>query len=440
MHWNWRPPALLVAAVVLAYASAWPGAFQFDDFRVITGDPDALNLSQWLGAQPGMRSLLKLSFIANHALGGTPPIYLLTNLAIHLGATLLLWRLLLAWLPTLPDHSSQASAIALVAALIFAVHPAQTEAVTYLSGRSMSLMTLLGLLSVYLSLQRTSTPWRRILAALALVGALLVREAAIVVPLLTAVMMQSRGDRWNDIAFELRWQWLALLGAAMAFLGMPGYRQMLANVLLAGEPLQILRQQVDALSYLAFKALPAIEFSVAADGPRYASSVTRWWIHLTLLLLLASVAWRLRRREPVMAIGVLWMAVALLPYYSVLLRDDWVSVRHLYLAMPGFALLVGAVLMKLPQRIMAVVAAALCLALLARTAERNLDYKSELSLWSDTVRSSPASARAWNNLGYAQQQIGEPELAVTSYRRALAIDPEHVPATFNLQRALEEMP
>lgn len=70
----------------------------------------------------------------------------------------------------------------------------------------------------------------------------------------------------------------------------------------------------------------------------------------------------------------------------------------------------------------------------AWTPNRNLAYRSELALWQDSVRTSPHSGRAWNNLGHAQELSGDTSAAVASYRPALTLDPEHVPATLNLQR------
>jgi len=76
--------------------------------------------------------------------------------------------------------------------------------------------------------------------------------------------------------------------------------------------------------------------------------------------------------------------------------------------------------------------ATLALVLGTGTVLRNQDYRTEVALWSDTVRHSPDKARAWNNLGYALQLEGRPAEARRAYERALALDPEHLPARINL--------
>jgi Flp pilus assembly protein TadD len=115
-----------------------------------------------------------------------------------------------------------------------------------------------------------------------------------------------------------------------------------------------------------------------------------------------------------------------------LARADAVNDRQLYLASIGPLALAGLGVALLPRwRAAAVIALAAMLG--AATVARNHDYRSEVALWSDTVRKSPGSARAWNNLGYACQLAGRREEARAAYERALALDPDDFRARINLQ-------
>ncbi len=67
-----------------------------------------------------------------------------------------------------------------------------------------------------------------------------------------------------------------------------------------------------------------------------------------------------------------------------------------------------------------------------QTMRRNLDYRSELALWQATVAASPGKARPWTNLGYARQLQGDLDGAAAAYRCALAQDPAHRQAAWNL--------
>ncbi|MCM0082933.1 hypothetical protein L4X63_15165 [Geomonas sp. Red32] len=150
---------LVLAATAAAYLNSFSGTFQYDDFDVILGSAKALSPVAWLsGLSHGIRPLLTLSYLANNlsGLGGFG--FHLANLLIHLGNVALVYWLAraLALHHRLPGpepalalpHRLSACRAAALAAGIFALHPLQTEAVTYLSGRSSSLAAFFVLLTL----------------------------------------------------------------------------------------------------------------------------------------------------------------------------------------------------------------------------------------------------------------------------------------------------
>jgi Flp pilus assembly protein TadD len=88
---------------------------------------------------------------------------------------------------------------------------------------------------------------------------------------------------------------------------------------------------------------------------------------------------------------------------------------------------------KLGSRRVTAVAAAMVIALGTLTVYRNAAYRSEVTLWEDTVRISPGKARGWNNLGYAYQQAGRFRDAEAAYLLALRVDPGYALARGNLR-------
>src|SRR6185503_19414034 len=130
--------AILVVAVLLSYFNALGGVFQFDDYNVIVKNPDVHSLAAWRDSMPGIRALLKVSYALNWAIDARPFGFHLFNVLVHAINTVLVLRLLLA----LRKESVGPDFAALVGAMLFALHPVQTEAVTYVSGRSVSLMAL----------------------------------------------------------------------------------------------------------------------------------------------------------------------------------------------------------------------------------------------------------------------------------------------------------
>jgi hypothetical protein len=169
--------ALLAVAVLAAYAASLPAAFQFDDYNVIVRNPAVQNWAALAGELGhGLRPALKVSYALNWTLGeGEPWGFHAFNVLIHAANACLAYcvglRLARRWSVGMPD------AIWL-AALVFALHPVQTEAVTYISGRSTSLAATfyLGAVLVYL---RAGPAW----ASLALFAlACATKETALTLP------------------------------------------------------------------------------------------------------------------------------------------------------------------------------------------------------------------------------------------------------------------
>ena len=122
----------LFAIVALVYANALPAPFQFDDFNVIVDYPAVHSLRAWFDAQPGIRPLLKLSYALNWSLDARALGFHVFNLICHLRQC---WTGVGSG-PALICVAAHAGADSAVRRLLFALHPAQTEVVTYISGRS----------------------------------------------------------------------------------------------------------------------------------------------------------------------------------------------------------------------------------------------------------------------------------------------------------------
>ncbi|WP_028081738.1 glycosyltransferase 87 family protein [Solimonas soli] len=431
--------AVVAAAVVLAYADALGGPYQFDDFDAFVDVPAAHTLAAWwqdLGH--GLRPLLKLSYLADWRLGFGAPGFHLSNLAIHLANALLVLalarRCLGHWLPQ-ADAATRDRA-ALFAALVFALHPAQTEAVTYISGRSVSLMTLALLLALHAYLRQ-----RWLAAGAAFVAAMAIKEPAAILPLLLCLI--ERCGPAPPARATVRRRRLAVFFAVPLVLGgwmllHTRYHDFLLASLGTRTPGDNLLSQLGALRYLVELALGLRAPNIDPD----LAEATQWTPALLagalLLALAAAAAHACRRTRPWLIFAFAWFVIALLPTNSLLPRYDLVNDRQLYLASIGPLLGVAAELaarraFEKPRALVVLPAcAALCVALLLGTRLRNDDYRSEIALWRATVAASPGKARPWNNLGYAYQLAGCGAQARLAYEQALAIDPGYLRARDNL--------
>jgi tetratricopeptide (TPR) repeat protein len=418
-------------AAVAAQAVSLVGPFQYDDWRVIVGDPAIHSLAAWWGDQPGLRPLLKLSYTLNWAIDQGPVGFHLVNLLIHAIAAGLVARL-----AGLSRYADPAGRVALTAGLLFAVHPLHIEAVTYICGRSASLSTMLLLAAL---LAHTRRRWWCEMALFA--AAVAVKETAACFPLLVLAW-----ERWGarDRAPFLR----VLAPVGLAVLGLvllaaiPVYGRLAAYSADLRPLGDTLRGQVVALAYLGRRLILPTDLGIDPDLP----TPLEWTVPLALqaagLVAIAALAWlsgqRCPQRRQWWRLALAWAAAALLPTYSIIPRIDLVAERHAYLAGFGvwLALAAEANMVLRSLRITAVVSVVLTLL----TIQRCLDFRSEVALWSAAAAQSPGKARVWNNLGYAFHLDGRADDAAAAYRRALALDPDFVKARANLDALARRQP
>jgi hypothetical protein len=437
--------ALLGLPVLAAYANSLWGSFQFDDFNVIVDNPVVHSLAAWwadLGH--GIRPLLKLTYALNWMLGPDAAGFRLFNVGIHVANTVLVYLLARVVIRGYGDPIARhAPAAAVCAALLFALHPAQTEAVTYVSGRSGSLMATfcLGGMVAYVA---GSLSERRVLTQLLsplLFGlALATKESAISFPLALVLWEASRGDRhaWKQAARRMSVHGIVLLATVVLLLRHPEYGDRVVPDLHAPAVYQNLLTQIDAVTYLVARLFIVHPLNIDPD----LRAVTSWSPSLALkalflLALIALGAVTLRRR-PWCGFGVLWFFLQLAPTNSALPRLDLANDRQLYLASVGVFLAVGVEVELLRARFpigrrwIRPSLAALLVLLAGFTARRNLDYATEIRLWEQTARVSPRKPRVFNNLGYAYSAAGCLEKADAAYRKALQLNPEYAVARGNL--------
>ncbi len=424
--------ACRAALVGAAHAPALSAAFQFDDYAVIVDNPAVRALVAWWASMPDIRPLLKLSYALNHVAWPGPLGFHAVNLGIHLLNSLLAWRLAEHWLPRLGLHAPNAAALA---ALLFALHPATTEAVAYASGRSISLAATF-MLAAWLADARFDTTRQRwsIASPLLFALALGVRETSLVVPLafvLLAICAPS-GETRDALVRRHAGHVLVVLTALGAFLALPGYQHFFEVSLGTRGLATQIALQLEAQAYLFVHPLLGLRTNI--DPPVQAvGAVASPIVVAVLLATLALAALRLRRHWPWFAFAIGWYFLMLAPSNSLLPRLDAANDRHLYLALLGPAwLLVGLLsTWRRPQPAHALTALLLGVLGIA-TWLRTFDYRSEIALWTASLVTAPANARAWTNLGYAWQQAGDNTRARDAWLCALAFDPRAEQAILNL--------
>jgi protein O-mannosyl-transferase len=409
----------VLAVAALAFAAYLPslaGVFHFDDYNVIvhydTVHSWGALAERWGG---GVRPLLKASYTLNWTLGGG---FSLLNIALHaMNAALLFF---------VGEALFGNRRAAFVAALLFALHPAATEAVTYVSGRSSSLMALFYLGALYAYLR--GAHWS--ISALLFVLAVATRETAVTLPAALLLCEICRNEQASlKTILQRQWpHWALLLLGGVFLLFNQRYFDLIAYGFGERSLVDNLLTQVGGISYLILRLVALHGYNIDPALPTLTgwTGVLAFQAVLLALLLIIGIA-NLRRR-PWIAFGVLWFFLQLAPTNSIVPRLDVANDRQLYLASWGLFLALSIQLRNLPR--FAIWSVPLLFALASIL--RQLDYRSEIVLWESSVALAPWNARGHNNLGYAYQLAGRTQEARREYRAALFLDPAHAKARLNL--------
>ena len=409
-------PALVVGALAFAaYLPSLAGVFQFDDYNVIVHYDTVHSWNalaeRWGG---GVRPLLKASYTLNWTLGGG---FNLLNIALHAMNAVLLF---LVGSALFRDRRA-----ALIAALMFALHPAATEAVTYISGRSSSLMA-----AFYLGAILAYFHGQRFISALLFVCAVASRETAVTLPaaLLLCELCRPERPSWREMLRRQWIHWALLLAGGLFVLLNQRYFDLIAYGYGERGLADNLLTQVGGISYLALRLISLHGYNIDPALPTLTEWTPTLVFQASLLILLFTVGILNWKSRPWIAFGILWFFLQLAPTNSIVPRLDVANDRQLYLACWGLFLALCIQLRHLPA-----LAFSIILILFAGASVlRQLDYRSEIALWEADVARAPWNARAHNNLGYAYQLAGRRDDARREYQAALLFDPRHAKARLNL--------
>ncbi len=467
-----------MVAVLAAYANSLHGPFIFDDGPSIENNPSIRSLAsaRVLLAPPEAvtvtgRPLVNLSLALNYAVGGLAVEgYHVVNLALHVLAALLLFALVRRTLllprladsrrrsralpggaetregmETLPGFPSRrpdaATGLALSVALLWAVHPLQTESVTYTVQRAEVLVGLFYFLTLY-CLVRGATATRATGWYVAAVGACILgaasKEVMATAPLLallydrtfvTGSFRESWRRRWRLwLGLASSWVLLAILYATS------GGRGGSAGFGLGMSTWQYARTQFGCITHylrLAFWPDPL----VLDYGQRIATGAAEIVPPaLAVLALVAATAVGLVRRPALGFLGA-WFFAILAPSSSLVPLATQTQAEHrMYLPLAALVVLVVFAFHRMMARLgwrargAAGLVLLVALALGWRTHARNRDYQSELAIWDANIRNWPQSDRAYLTRGSVYWQMQRYDEAIRDYDRSLELNPRSAKA------------
>ena len=443
--------ALLVLAGLVAYSNTFNVPFIYDDRYHIVESARIRQL--WpLGhiLTHSSRPMLHLSLAVNYALGGLDPVgYHLFNLAFHVMAALVLFGILrrsFAFVGLKPQNT--ATWMAGLIALLWLVHPIQTESVTYTIQRSESLMGLFYLVTLYCVIRMADSPrpfWWGVASAVSLLFGVGTKGGVI----MTAPVVVAIYDRiflarsWGRV-FRARWGlYAALVAACCAYPSMmasaPEEWKDSVGLGYGVTPIEYALSQPGAiLHYLRLTIVPE-GFCLDYGWPLKSGAAEIAGPLLVIVGLMGATVWALRFKPEVAFLGC-WFFLVLAPSSSIIPIADVMVEHRMYLSLAA-VIAAGVLGIRALARNLSSTARWACgiaavVLLTGLTLRRNQDYESKLAIWQDTVRKSPGNPRAQYDMGVTLEEAKRYPEAVAYYRAAVELNPKYTDALNNLGHVL----
>jgi tetratricopeptide (TPR) repeat protein len=456
--------ALLVLVILplLIYANSLTNAFLYDDIHSLVDNPHIRKLenipsfftstqtTSLIVDKGHYRPVLFSTYALSYALGGydyDPRMFRVFNLAFHILNGLLLFAVF---------RRVAGDTAAFFAALLFAVHPLNTESVNYISCRSNVLATTFCLASVALfvgyaqslELRRRAAFYLGALACFAM--GLLTKEIVITLPailiLLDILILNPDAKTFAlKTLFRRHVMFWVVAGLhlflifAVGLKPMYGQRGVLSNLIIQTKAM------VFYLRLLVFPRGLSISHGFDIEGVLNAA----FWVSLLIIGGILFLAWKLRRRYGLLSFAILWYFITLLPTSSVIALRIPVNEHRVYLPAVGFAVAVaflfelvrgmsgpvpgrsgeahtslrsaptlgsaGQSLSKLAVPLFVVVVGVFSVAVFAR----NQAWKTTITIWEDVVKKYPSNAHAHETLGLGYGNIGDLEKAEREFLLAV---------------------
>ena len=449
---------LLILISMLTYFNSLKGSFQFDDVPLLK--------SHWLvntdaffdhprSGQIGNRPVLYWTFALNNQLAQHQVFgFHLLNLTLHIGVTLLIfftiWR-------TRYLQNEHKWGFPLSAALLFALHPLNTDAVTYISSRSSLLATFFYLLTLYIFLnlfclnKSTQLLKRGVISFLVLLGMYLCVATKLIgatLPLILFVWYWSFIGRkqfpeihqktLNNKSFNI-----SLISAIAITVGTLLFKDSWIYIpldqgfeLFGRIPYLMVQLKVIVFYYLKLFCFP---FNLNVDsGFSFSSPASDFTIIFSGLIILAIVLTTFKWKNIWVIAGTLWFFITLAPTSSFIPLNDLAVEHRMYLPMSlGLSLISAVGITTFPALWRLRLLVVLLVSLGITTTTRNADWVSELSLWKDSAKKNPYSPRSHNNLGKTYYEKGNLSLAAHHLEKSVANIPRFIDTQYNIKSAEE---
>jgi tetratricopeptide (TPR) repeat protein len=463
---------IIAAACLAVYSNSYDGPFVFDDLHNIAENHFMrITRLDWRGIyDAGFRSpcvnrpVANISLALNYYFDGYRVWgYHLVNVLIHLINGILVFFLAKMFLITpfaAPSGASAArkpdSLIPLFAALIFTVHPIQTQSVTYIVQRMNSMAAMFYLLALLLFLHGRMSAlrarrWGFYVGCLASwIMALGSKEIAVTLPFAILLcewyFFQDLSQAW--LKRNIKYLFLALVAlyaVSLLYTGHNPLRPIFAGYgghrdFTVGERALTQFRVVVCYITLAFFPHPSrLNLLHHVSTSRHLFEPLTTFLSLIAIAGLIAFASAIARRQRLISFCILWFFGHLV-LESSFIGLEMIYEHRLYLPLFGVSLMTGYLIFHFlrgykPWAVAVATAAVLSLGTAAYL--RNRVWQDGVTLWTDVIRKNPYGYRGYNNLGLALKSAGDLEAAKAQISRAIRINPNYFKAQNNMGLVLQ---
>lgn len=438
---------LLFALVIFTYIPSLFGGFIWDDEDfvyqnryVATFDIGNMWTQQAIAGRGKSSNYYRPVQLTTYALihrvvGYWPSAYHGVNIAFHALAAILVYAML--------RGLTGSRWVSLAASAVFAVHPVQTEAVTYISGLSDPLVVSFGSASVLAYLHKHRHPFYLLGSLVLYILALLSKEIGIVFGaiIFTHALLFHRKHiliivtLFSSVTIGyLLYHWGVIsVAPTRAFWPDTPYADS-AVIRIA----TFTRSFFTYLSLLIFPAVlhmerdPTVVIEQSLFNPYAVLLITL--IVITVALIVKRFRSRTERMKVLFLFGAFFLSLA--PYSGIVLINGLMYEHFLYVPMMFFF---AFLFMFIPRQYRAVTTAVLVLVIalsIARSWIRQYEWIDPVRFYTQTLQHAPMSLRVRNNLGMEYAHRGQYEQAITQYNTVLSSNRRLAPTHHNLANAL----
>lgn len=433
---------LIIIISFIIYGNTIKNEFVWDDRAFVVQDSEIKDLSNTgkfftKDVQGVYRPLRTLFYAISYQLWGEFPFYYhIQAIIIHIINSILVYYIFL--------HILKKRNLSLLAALLFVTHPIHTEAISFITASfdQIAIIFLLSSFLLYIKGKNIGSIVFYLLAALS-------SEIAIILPFIiilydfTFKLKLNKENIKKKIKEYIPYFVIFIVFLFIRFFLIKVVGRVDLEELGWSYSLRLFNMPKVILTYILLLFFPinlTVKHHISISGSVFDSSL---FIPIILLIALIFFSIKIYKYSKIIFFSIWFFFISLLPVSNLIPIQRLITEAYLYLPSIGFVLFLGFIISKVPQlninidkkklKIISLclfIVIILCFSFI--TINRNKDWKDELTLWEKTVRTSPTSAIAYNNLGLVYQENGQYKKSGQSFLKSIELNPRRAVTYYNL--------